>query len=536
MWHSIYIFFSYVVFFYTMTLIISNVILMILSLRAQRLQKINMPDDDMLDYLLRGTPLTPHVSVIASAYNEHVTILDNVNSMLGIKYPSYDIIIVNDASTDNTMEILIDEFKLKPVPFANSHRVRSKKIINVYRSTEPEYDKIIVVDKEHAGAKCDGINAGINISTASYFINTDVDCIVDPMAISRMMWLVLNSHTTMMGVSATMLMSNGCTIKDGRVTEAAVSLSPLPMWQQLEYMRSFLLGKMGWSAINALPNISGGFGLFNTEVVIKSGGYSDFSFAEDMDMLMRMVTYMVNSGHEFKIAQVPQVCCWTEGPFTLSSIYRQRTRWARGMCEIVSNHRRLFFNPHYGPIGGLTLPYIFIFEFIAPILEFGGILFTIWLVWIGRVNWRAALVIFSMIYMFAIALTFVVLLFDYNTKSVPWKNRFASYCKLFLAGITEPIFYHPIITFCNIVGYFRFLANTTAEWVTITRKGSGEKRKKNKKQKEENVVDDETPINVEATAENIADNPIETIVDNPIDNIAQNIASSTENIETSIIK
>lgn len=491
MWHVIYNFFEYVIFFYTCTAMIAMLALVIYSLREQYNLSINMPSDDTIRYMMKMSPITPSVSIIASAYNEEVTIIDNVRSLLNIYYPKYEIIIVNDASTDKTLEILIDEFDLVPVPFTNTYRVPSKPIKTVYRSKREEYKKIVVVDKEHGGRKSDGINAGINICTTRYFVNTDVDCIIEPMALYRMMWLVINNHHPMMGVSATMLMSNGCKIEEGRVTKAAVATNPLPMWQQLEYMRSFLVGKLGWSSINVLSNISGGFGLFDTEVVIKSGGYDQTSMAEDVDMLLRMVTYMQNAGREFRVAQVPQVCCWTEGPFTLRMLYRQRTRWARGLCEIVSNHRKLFFNPHYGKTGYAVLPYIWFFEFLAPILEVTGFCFMVWLLLIGGINWNTFFVIYFMIYLFTVCITLIVLAFDYRTKCVNWSNTAWSYFKLIVAGMTEPILFHPFITTCSIIGYFNYVRNSTAVWKTIKRKGSG--RKKDGSAKDE-TPDQDAPI------------------------------------------
>ena len=473
MWISIYNFFSYIVFGYTITSMACLVVLCILSLKAQYNLRINMPDDDTIRYMLKGSPLTPSVSIIASAYNEEHTIINNVKSLFNIYYPKYEIIIVNDASSDNTLQLLIDEFKLQEVPFVNSLRVPSKPIKHVYRSTEEQYSKLIVVDKERGGRKSDGINAGINVCNSRYFVNTDVDCIIEPLAIYRMMWHVVNSHDPVIGVGATMLISNGCTIKDGRVTKAAVPNNPLALYQQMEYMRSFHISKLGWSSLNALPNISGGFGLFDTEVVIKSGGYDTSSMAEDVDMLLRMVTYMKNSGQPFRIAQVPTVCCWTEGPFTPSMLYRQRVRWARGLCEIVSNHRKLFFNHKYGYFGISTLPYIFVFEFLAPLLEIAGIIFSGWLISIGKINWETAIVIIGMIYIFSVSLSFIVISFDYATRSVQWKNTFWSYLKLIFAGITEPILYHVFITICSIRGYISYLFNTTATWKSIRRKTTG---------------------------------------------------------------
>ena len=478
MWLNLYYTFCYIIFGYSIAILLSYLFLVVQSYRAQRKSKIDMPSDKTLKYLMKGSPLTPGVSIIAPAFNEEITIIDNVNSLMQIDYPNYEIIIVNDASTDRTMELLIEEFSMVEVPYDVAMKVPSKPIKRVLKSTDPRFSKLVVVDKEHGGRKSDGSNAGINVCSNKYFVCTDVDCIIEPMALYRMMWLVINSHEPMIGVSATMLMNNGCVIGDGRVIEAREPSSILPLFQQMEYLRSFLVGKLGWSSINALPNISGGFGLFDTDVVVKSGGYDQTSIAEDMDMLLRMVTYMRNSGQKFRVAQVPQVCCWTEGPSTMKSFYRQRTRWARGLFEIISHHRKLFFNFHYGPIGGITLSYIFLFEFIAPTLEIFGFFFMIWLIIIGGVNWDTAFIIFGMIYLFAVLMAVCVLTFDYSTEAVDWYNRKRTYTKLMLAAILEPFIFHPIVTYCSNIGYWNFISSATAVWKPIQRTGVKKQKKK----------------------------------------------------------
>ncbi|MCH5229399.1 MAG: glycosyltransferase family 2 protein [Muribaculaceae bacterium] len=486
MWVVIYYIFSYLVFFYTLVAMVFLVYLAVRSNTAQKRLLVNVPDDDTIRYTLKSSPITPTVSIIAPAFNEEKTILDNVYSLLGIYYPNYDIIIVNDGSKDKTLELLIKEFKLESIPFINQKRVPSKPIKAVYKSTEERFSQITVVDKESGGHKADSVNAGLNVCYSKYFVSTDVDCIIEPMALYRMIWTVINSHEPMVGVGATMLMLNGCIVEDGRVVEAKVSNNPLPVFQQLEYMRSFLIGKMGWSSINTLPNISGGFGLFDTEVVVKSGGYDSTSLAEDLDLLMRIVTYMENTGKDYRLAQLPQVCCWTEGPYNLRLLWRQRTRWSRGLCEVVSSHRKLFFNYKYKRMGLLTLPYIFIFEFLAPLIEASGFLFMIWLVLVGAVNWNTAFVIFGMIYVFAISLTFLVLVYDYLIKAVNWKSSWRSYLKLIIAGITEPFLFHPFITFCSLAGYFNYFRNRGKEWKTIKRKGA---KKRNDRSGKDNIND-----------------------------------------------
>lgn len=479
MWLSFYYTFCYFIFAYSLAILLSYIFLVIQSYKAQRKSKIDIPSDTTLKYLMKSSPLTPGVSIIAPAFNEEITIIDNVYSLMQIDYPNYEIIVVNDASTDHTMELLHDEFHLVEVPYDIAMKVPSKPIKRVLKSTDPKFNKLVVVDKEHGGRKSDGSNAGINVCSNKYFVCTDVDCIVEPMALYRMMWLVINSHYPMIGVSATMLMNNGCVIDNGQVVEAREPSRILPLFQQIEYLRSFLVGKMGWASINALPNISGGFGLFDTDVVVKSGGYDQNSMAEDMDMLLRMVTYMRNSGQKFCVAQVPQVCCWTEGPSTMKALYRQRTRWARGLFEIVSHHRKVFFNPHYGTIGAATMSYIFLFEFIAPVLELFGATFMLWLIVINGINWEAAIIIFGMIYFFAILMAVCVLTFDHSINAVNWHNRKKTYLKLFLAAVLEPFIFHPIVTYCSNVGYWNFITQATAVWKPIQRTGVKKNKVKN---------------------------------------------------------
>lgn len=471
MWTIVYEFFSYAVFFYTVMALVLLITLTVLSVRAQRSYEINIPDDATIRYFLKGSPLTPAVSIIAPAFNEEDVVVENVKSMLKVLYPSFDVIIVNDGSSDRTLEVLIEAFDLTEVPFTNTRKVPCKPIKKVFRSMNEDYNNLIVVDKEPGGRKADAANAGVNITENKYFVCTDSDCYIDPMALYRMMWVVVNSHLPVIGVGTTMLLGNNCVIEDGVMKKCRVPNSPLPLYQELEYMRSFLIGKMGWSSINVLPNISGGFGLFNTDVVIKSGGYDPMSFAEDVDLLLRMVTYMQNTGQKYMLGQLPRVGCWTEAPFSIKTLYRQRSRWGRGLCEIISNHWKLFFNPSYGKMGTLVLPYIFIFEFIAPLIELCGFGFMVWLVWIGAVNWATAFLIFGMVYVFALSLTMVVLIVDYSLKVVNWSNTLWSYFKLFFAGATEAFLFHPLVMLFSLTGYIKFVTTKKGTWTKIQRTG-----------------------------------------------------------------
>jgi len=505
--------FSYLVFFYSMAIMASYLWLCIQSYRVQNRLALETPDDATVKYMIDRSPLAPSVSIIAPAYNEEVNIITNVKSLLSLDYPNYEIIIVNDGSKDKTLQLLIDTFEMETIPYNPIYKVPCKPITELYRSRNADYSRLVVVNKVNGGRKSDSSNAGINVCKTDYFICTDADCIVEPMALYRMMWPVMNCHETMIGVSGTMLMSNDCDIpwvkqllneterKKDEASKAKESnaindsgdegilswlnnirravgswlvntvilFNPLPKFQQLEYLRSFLIGKLGWSSLNALPNISGGFGLFNTEVAIKSGGYDNRSMAEDVDMLLRMVTYMKNHGSVYRLAQVPQVCCWTKGPETLKGIFNQRSRWARGLFEIVVNHFEMFFNRHYGVMGIVTLPYIFIFEFLACAIEFLGYCWLLfWLIPTDGVNWDTFFIILGMVYLFSWAMAFVLMFFDYRIKAVPWKNRLWRYCKFFIYAILEPI-YHLCLTIISMRGYIQYMLNKGLEWKTIER-------------------------------------------------------------------
>ena len=305
--------------------------------------------------LLRKSPYTPGVSIIAPAYNEELTIVENVRSLLAQEYPLFEVIIVNDGSKDSTLQKLIDNFDLVEVPYAYVAQLKTKPYKRMFKSTRPEFAQLKVVDKINGGTKADAVNAGLNAASFPYFINTDVDCILAKDAISQCV-IPLLSEENIIAVSGAMALSNGCKLDKGQIIEAYPPHKLIPLFQTLEYMRSFLIGKMGWSTINAMPNVSGGYGLFKTNTVISAGGYSPDSFAEDMDMLIRMVAYCCESHTPYRAIQIPYTCCWTEGPGSLKVLSRQRIRWGRGLIQTFYNHRRLIGNWNYNRLGKITLP------------------------------------------------------------------------------------------------------------------------------------------------------------------------------------
>lgn len=466
MWNFILYFFGTIVFIYSMLLLASYVMLLIFA--YQYSSRYKQWSDDYIRNMMQSSPYVPGISIIAPAFNEEKTIIDNVESLLRMDYPNFEVCIVNDGSRDHTLDLLIEKFELVEVPFEYVEKVRCAPFKRLFRSANIKYTRLVVVDKVNGGTKADAVNAGLNVISNPYFINTDVDCILSKDAMYQCIFPVV-SDDTIIAVSGTMSMSNGSVISNGELVKVRPSSKPLPLFQDLEYKRSFLVGKMGWSKINAMNNVSGGYGLFSTEVVINAGGYNNGSFAEDMDMITRMVAYCCDFNRPYRVVQIPHNCCWTEGPSTLRMLYRQRVRWGRGLIQLMWEHRRLLFNRKYKRLGLITMPYTLLFEFLAPIIEAGGLVFMAYLSFMGGINWHTFLVTFFAIYTFSYMLSTFVVFYDFILGSS--YTRIWSYLKLLVAAALEPFIYHPIVVVSSLVGYYNFLTGRKAVWKSIERTG-----------------------------------------------------------------
>lgn len=469
MWSFILYFFGAVIFFYAMGLLLSYVFLLwkayTYGVRYNKWRKRDFRG--IIDY----SPFTPGVSIVAPAYNEEVTVVANVTTLLAQDYPKFEVIIVNDGSKDKTLERLIEHFHLHEVPYEYVEHVHCQPFKRLFRSSDPRFHRLVVVDKKNGGTKADAVNGGLNVARYPFFINTDVDCLLSRDAIFECVFPIM-LRSNIIAVSGTMSMSNGMELgEDGQFKELKASNQLLPLFQDLEYKRSFLVGKMGWSAINAMPNVSGGYGLFDTQVVRAAGGYAFDSLAEDMDMVARMIIYCCDMGRPYQVVQIPHLCCWTEGPSTLRILNRQRTRWGRGLIQLFHQHRRVLFNPRYKRLGLITFPYLFIFEFLAPVIEIAGIAFLTYLVFTGGVNWETFWVMFLALYFFSVMLSVVVIFYDL-LLSRSYKSHW-QYLKLFVAAILEPFVYHPLVMFFSLKGYFNYIIGTRAVWGAMTRTGTG---------------------------------------------------------------
>lgn len=439
-----------------------------------------------------SSPLSPGISVIAPAYNEGLTIIDNVYALMHLNYPLYEVIIVNDGSTDDTLEKLVVHFDLKEVDLPYNEKIKTKTVKRFFRSSDKAYDKLLVIDKENGKGKADASNAGINASKFDYFLCTDVDCILHEDTLSRLMRPILdeknksrlkdiqvipdtgyihveNNQRRVIAVGAPLRMINSSDVDNGVITRFKPPHKVLPRFQELEYIRAYLLSKMAWSAVNCVPNVSGGLGLFDKHIAVKVGGYDPRSFAEDIDMVTRMSVYMIQNNHKYAIRYIPVSLCWTEGPQTLTVFSRQRVRWSRGLIQIMLLHRHVLFNFKFKRLGLVVFPYNFLFEFLAPIFEVLGLLFYIYLIIIGAINWENTFTLLAFLYMFSVMISSIAVLWDQLTERHYRKT--SEVIGLCLTAFAEPFIYHPLIVFFSIKGYVQSIFRQKLVWGNMQRKG-----------------------------------------------------------------
>ena len=449
-----------------------------------------MRKNSFVDYnVLLSSPLAPSISVIAPAYNEGKTIVDNIRSLLSLHYNDFEVIIINDGSTDDSLEKVVKAYDLEPVKLMFEQKLNTQPVKAIYKSRNKAFSKLVVVDKENGG-KADALNAGINLAQKDFISAIDVDSILveDALLIMAKPFLEEDGHK-IIASGGVIRIANSCKIEDGRITEIKLPKRFLPRMQVLEYTRAFLMGRMAWSKLNGLLLISGAFGMFNRDVVIKCGGYNTDLVGEDMELIVRMRRYMAEHNEKYRVIYIPDPLCWTEAPSTLRVLTRQRDRWTRGTMESLFKHFKLFFNPRYKALGLLGHPYWFFLEWLAPIIEFIGIVYFIIIAILGYPNWPFFFLLLATVFLFAITLSFWAVLFE--ELSFHRYNKRREVVKMLITSVLEPIFYHPVILFSTIRGNFKFFIGEKT-WGKMERQGFAENNDQEKDVREVEGVSPKT--------------------------------------------
>jgi cellulose synthase/poly-beta-1,6-N-acetylglucosamine synthase-like glycosyltransferase len=419
---------------------------------------------------LLNSDIAPSISVIAPAYNESLNIVENVRSLLSTHYVNYDVIIVNDGSKDDSLEKLIKAYNLVKVEYLIHEKIPMKPLREgVFKSTNPAFDKLIVVDKENGG-KADALNCGINISKSKYLACIDVDCLLLEDSLQRMVKPFLEyTDRRVIASGGVIRIANSCKIENGKLLEVNYPEKWIERAQTLEYLRSFLLGRMAWARLNGLLVISGAFGLFDKEIAIEVGGYDTKTVGEDMEIIVRMRKYMEERKLKYKVAYIPDPLCWTEAPDNYKIFISQRNRWTRGTIETLKMHKEIGMNPKYGILGMLSFPYWFVFERLAPIIEVLGMIYFGFLVVFSQLSWSFVLGLFLLAYLFSLFFSFIAIFTEELTYHQYKKKGIG--LKLVLTIFFEPLILHPFVLYAAMRGNYDYYFNKNKKWGVMVRKG-----------------------------------------------------------------
>ena len=418
-----------------------------------------------LDWI-KKTPLAPPITIIAPAHNEENSIRVAVRNLLQLDYPELQVIVVNDGSEDRTFEEMREEFRLRLVRAIYVPEVKSAPVRGLYRSDLDA--RLLVIDKESGGSKADAVNAGLNAASSPYVCIVDADSILENDALLRIMVPILEDPKRVVAVGGIIRVLNGSEIAHGRLRRVRLPSKSIEVIQVIEYLRAFLIGREAWGQGNMLMIISGAFGVFRTDLVRAVGGYRADAIGEDFDLVARLHRHLRQIGADYEMQFVADPMCWTEVPSDLKSLGRQRARWQKGLLDVLWPNRDMLFAPRYGRIGFFALPYLWVFELFAPVIEIAGIVTIVLAACMGVLSREFFFQFLLFGYAFATVISIGSVLQEESTykryHDLQDVARLLSYCFL------EHFPYRQMHMIWRLQGLWQYMRGDNV-WRPLTRKG-----------------------------------------------------------------
>ena len=299
------------------------------------------------------------ITIVVPAYNEEVTVVQTVKSLLTLDYKLYEIVVVDDGSKDTTSQQLINAY--------NMHPVRRP----LHRSIECQPEEFTLIRKKNGG-KADALNMGINAAQYPYFICMDADSVLQYDSLHKLVVPVLEEENVV-AVGGTVRPSNDVELFEGKVKKYRLPKNILACMQLLEYDRSFLASRILFDKFNGSLIISGAFGMFKKETVIAAGGYDHGTMGEDMELVVKLHSYCLTNQIPYSIKYATDAVCWTQVPEKLGDLKKQRKRWHLGLFQTMWKHKKMMANPKYGAVGFISYMYFLLYELLSPFIEVFGV-------------------------------------------------------------------------------------------------------------------------------------------------------------------
>lgn len=409
--------------------------------------------------------LAPPVSVIAPAFNEELSIVDSVRALLALQYPSHEVIVVNDGSSDSTLATMIDAYQMVPTDRQQLVALQNTRILGVYASAT--HSNLLLVDKEN-GRKADAANAGIGFAQMPLVCVIDADSIIESDGLLRSTEPFMNDDGRLVAVGGAIRVVNGSAIRGGHIEAIGLSRKWLPRFQVVEYMRAFLTARVANAELGMLTLISGAFGIFKRSVVVEIGGYRHDTVGEDFELVMRIHRHMREQKRPYRIEFVPEVVCWTEAPETLPGLRNQRARWEQGALETLAFHRRMLCNPRYGRIGMVAMPLLVLEDLLGPPMELAGYLVIPICFFLGILSPELALAFLSLSFVFGTAISIATLALE--EKQLRRTPNARDLARIALAALMENFGYRQINLWFRLQGMWRYLKKDNS-WAAVPRVG-----------------------------------------------------------------
>jgi cellulose synthase/poly-beta-1,6-N-acetylglucosamine synthase-like glycosyltransferase len=453
------------------TIAVNTFYLVLLVLSAIKLHFQSLLWETGIKHFLFTSGLLPSVTIIAPAYNEEQTIADSVESLLALAYPHYQVVVVNDGSKDGTLAALKESFRLEPASSGTEGSLPCMPVKTVYRS--PTIPNLIVLDKTNGG-KADALNAGLNFSSGDYVCCIDADSLLDPQSLLRTMTQTIASRQPTIAIGGNIFPVNGSEVDHGHLQRIGLPESPLAAFQTIEYLRSFVSGRLGWALMDGLVIISGAYGIFRRDRILEAGGYMTGkgiyrkdTVGEDMELVVRLLRIERESGRKGRVDYCYNANCWTEVPEDGKALGRQRDRWHRGLIEVLLHHRKMAFDPRYGTTGLLSIPYFFMFELIGPWLELSGYVVLATSLILALINPVISLAVFGIAILFGILISLCSILLA-ERQVVYFRPK--EFFSLILLAFAENFGFRQLMSMSRVWAFVQFFYLSKG-WQKMTRKG-----------------------------------------------------------------
>ena len=467
---SFLFYFQYAFTFYVVTSNVIALALMALSAVHIRQQRVEW---EVADKRFLFTPgILPTVSILAPAFNEEKSIVQSVHSLLSLEYPDFEVIVVNDGSTDRTLETMIGHFGLELADVSGVPALETALVVGVYRN--PAIPNLLLVNKLNGG-KADSLNAGVAFASGEYICGIDADSLLEPESLQRILFRASASGKELAAAGGNVIPVNGCVTFLGTLKSIHFPKNRYAQYQTIEYLRSFIAGRLGWARLGTLMIISGAFGVFRRERILEVGGYLTKrsvlhrdTVGEDMEIVVRIERRL----HELKVPYVIDYAhnanSWTEVPEDADSLMRQRDRWHRGLLETMNLHRKMFLSPKYGAVGLIGFPYFFIFEMLGPFLEFIGYLSFLALFFLGLLSSASILLMFAVVVLLGMLVSSSAL-FMSERGIVYFQGK--EFLNIVFLCFVENIGYRQYISALRALSYAQYIVRGGTGWNKAVRKG-----------------------------------------------------------------